>query len=71
MDGARILNASLASGVPLAQILENVDSVSMCFSKVRLEDLHSVYILILCGSFQGVGAPVGSVIGGTKDFIYQ
>ncbi len=33
MDGARIFNASIASGLSPARIVENVDSVMMCLSK--------------------------------------
>lgn len=33
IDGARIWNASVASGVPVRDILGNADSVSACFSK--------------------------------------
>lgn len=50
IDGARIWNASVASGVPLAEYARWVDSLSVCFSK-------------------GLGAPVGSMILGTREFI--
>lgn len=50
LDGARIWNASVATGCPPATLCEPVDSVSACFSK-------------------GLGAPVGSVLAGDKDFI--
>lgn len=50
LDGARIWNASVASGVSPAEYAENFDSVSCCLSK-------------------GLGAPIGSVIAGSKDFI--
>ena len=33
-DGARVLNAAIALGVPVAEILQYSDSVSLCFSKV-------------------------------------
>jgi threonine aldolase len=33
VDGARIFNASVASGVPVARIAQNVDSVMFCLSK--------------------------------------
>ena len=33
LDGARLFNAVVASGVPLAQIAGHFDSVSVCFSK--------------------------------------
>lgn len=33
LDGARLWNAHIASGVPLAAYAENADSVSVCFSK--------------------------------------
>ncbi|XP_042855811.1 probable low-specificity L-threonine aldolase 2 [Penaeus japonicus] len=50
MDGARLLNAATALGVPAARLVRDCDSVSVCLSK-------------------GLGAPVGSVVAGTKDFI--
>lgn len=50
MDGARLWNASAASGVPEAQYAKHFDSVSVCFSK-------------------GLGAPVGSALAGTREFI--
>ncbi|SMC06065.1 L-threonine aldolase [Sulfobacillus thermosulfidooxidans DSM 9293] len=52
LDGARIANAAIALGVPIAELTEDVDSVSMCLSK-------------------GLGAPVGSVIAGSKAYIDQ
>ncbi|KAL4190323.1 hypothetical protein AMTRI_Chr07g24150 [Amborella trichopoda] len=50
IDGARIFNASVALGVPVARLVQAADSVSVCLSK-------------------GLGAPVGSVIIGSKNFI--
>ncbi|MBN1782587.1 low-specificity L-threonine aldolase [bacterium] len=50
MDGARLWNAHVASGIPLEEIARPFDSVSVCFSK-------------------GLGAPVGSLIAGSRDFI--
>ena len=50
IDGARIFNASIATGVPLPEMCRAYDSVSICFSK-------------------GLGAPVGSVLVGSADFI--
>ncbi|KFM79955.1 hypothetical protein X975_22483, partial [Stegodyphus mimosarum] len=50
MDGARIINASVASGIPVNEIVKECDSVSMCLSK-------------------GIGAPVGSVVAGSSEFI--
>lgn len=50
MDGARLLNATVASGKDPVDYTKHVDSVSLCLSK-------------------GLGAPVGSMIAGTKDFI--
>jgi len=52
LDGARLWNAHVASGVPLATYAALFDSVSVCFSK-------------------GLGAPVGSVIAGSADFIAE
>lgn len=50
LDGARLWNASVASGVPLKTVASQFDSVSVCFSK-------------------GLGAPVGSMLVGTGEFI--
>jgi threonine aldolase len=52
LDGARIWNAHIASGVPVPEIAACVDSVMFCFSK-------------------GLGAPVGSILTGTKAFIAE
>ena len=50
LDGARLFNASVALGIPPAQLTHSVDSVMICLSK-------------------GLGAPVGSVLCGTRLFI--
>ncbi|XP_043280160.1 probable low-specificity L-threonine aldolase 2 isoform X2 [Venturia canescens] len=50
MDGARLWNASVGSGVPANKMVENFDSVTFCLSK-------------------GLGAPVGSMLCGDRDFI--
>ena len=50
LDGARLWNASAASGISIKEYAEYFDSVSLCFSK-------------------GLGAPVGSIIAGSKEFI--
>jgi threonine aldolase len=50
LDGARIWNAHIASGISLADLTRPFDSVSVCFSK-------------------GLGAPVGSMILGSREFI--
>ena len=50
MDGARLWNAIVASGIPAREWGKHFDSVSVCFSK-------------------GLGAPIGSAVAGTKDFI--
>jgi threonine aldolase len=52
LDGARIWNASVASGIPVKEYSQNFDTISCCLSK-------------------GLGAPVGSIIGGTKEFIKE
>lgn len=52
LDGARIWNASVETGIPVADYASYFDSVSCCLSK-------------------GLGAPVGSIIAGTKDFIKE
>ncbi len=50
LDGARLFNASVASGVTLAEYARHFDTVSMCYSK-------------------GLGAPVGSILAGSRDSI--
>ncbi|XP_005989151.1 threonine aldolase 1 [Latimeria chalumnae] len=52
MDGARVMNAAVALGVPASEILQYCDSVSVCLSK-------------------GLGAPVGSLVGGRREFIKE
>lgn len=52
IDGARLANASVASGSPIADLVSGADSVSLCLSK-------------------GLGAPVGSILAGTEEFIYN
>jgi threonine aldolase len=50
LDGARLFNASVASGHAASEYAALFDSVSICLSK-------------------GLGAPVGSMVAGEKDFI--
>jgi len=50
LDGARLWNASAATGIRLHKYTQYADSVSVCLSK-------------------GLGAPVGSLVTGSKTFI--
>ncbi|MDD2296937.1 MAG: low-specificity L-threonine aldolase [Sphaerochaetaceae bacterium] len=50
MDGARLFNAAVATGIDVSHIAKNADTVSFCLSK-------------------GLGAPVGSMLCGTQEFI--
>lgn len=50
LDGARLFNASVASGIDVKTYAAETDSVQFCLSK-------------------GLGAPVGSIIAGTEEFI--
>jgi threonine aldolase len=50
LDGARLWNAVVATGVTLQEWGRCFDSVSVCFSK-------------------GLGAPVGSALAGSRDFV--
>lgn len=50
LDGARLWNASVASGISVKELAAPFDSVTFCLSK-------------------GLGAPVGSVLCGSKSFI--
>ena len=52
MDGARLLNATVATGIPAADYAESFDSAWIDLSK-------------------GLGAPVGAVLAGTRDFIQE
>jgi threonine aldolase len=52
LDGARLMNAVVATGIPAKKWAQHFDSVSICFSK-------------------GLGAPVGSALAGSKDFIQR
>jgi threonine aldolase len=52
LDGARIWNASVETGISVSEYAKHFDSISCCLSK-------------------GLGAPVGSIIAGTKDFINE
>ena len=52
LDGARIWNASVTSGIPVKEYAKHFDTISCCLSK-------------------GLGAPVGSIIAGSKDFIAE
>jgi threonine aldolase len=50
LDGARLWNASIATGIPMKEYAKYFDSVSVCLSK-------------------GLGAPIGSVVSGSTEFI--
>ena len=52
LDGARVWNASVATGIKPSEYSNYFDSVSCCLSK-------------------GLGAPIGSVIAGSKEFIQE
>jgi threonine aldolase len=52
MDGARLMNACVATGIAPAEMAANYDSVWLDFTK-------------------GLGAPLGAVLCGTKEFIGQ
>lgn len=50
MDGARIFNAVVETGIPLSVWAEQADTITFCLSK-------------------GLGAPAGSLLCGSRDFI--
>jgi threonine aldolase len=52
LDGARLWNAVVATGIPASTWASNFDSISVCFSK-------------------GLGAPIGSALAGTREFIQR
>ncbi|MBN2618146.1 MAG: aminotransferase class I/II-fold pyridoxal phosphate-dependent enzyme [Spirochaetales bacterium] len=52
MDGARVFNASVATGMSVKEICTYADSVTFCLAK-------------------GLGAPVGAILSGSKEFIEE
>ncbi|MUK89227.1 low-specificity L-threonine aldolase [Ornithinibacillus sp. L9] len=52
LDGARLFNASVATGISVEEYASYTDTIQFCLSK-------------------GLGAPVGSIIAGTKEFIVK
>ncbi len=52
LDGARIWNASVETGISVKEYASHFDTISCCLSK-------------------GLGAPVGSIIAGSKEFIQE
>ncbi|HKI77721.1 MAG TPA: GntG family PLP-dependent aldolase [Ignavibacteriaceae bacterium] len=52
LDGARIWNASVETGISVKEYASHFDTISCCLSK-------------------GLGAPIGSIIGGSKDIIQE
>lgn len=50
IDGARIFNASVATGIPVSEFAAVADTIQFCFSK-------------------GLGAPIGSIVCGTRSAI--
>ncbi|RMH47591.1 MAG: low specificity L-threonine aldolase [Alphaproteobacteria bacterium] len=52
MDGARLMNAVVRSGVPAARMAAGYDSVWLDFTK-------------------GLGAPIGAVLAGSRDFVAE
>ncbi|KAM9044906.1 uncharacterized protein AAG666_005460 isoform 3-T3 [Megaptera novaeangliae] len=70
LDGARLMNAAVALCVPPTRIVEHCDSVSLCFSKSPEDrDAHPWAGRQDSPLFpQGLGAPVGALVGGPKDF---
>lgn len=52
LDGARIWNASVATGIHVKEYASYFNTISCCLSK-------------------GLGAPIGSIIAGTKEFVKE
>ncbi len=52
LDGARLFNAAVATGIDVDRWASHFDSVSVCFSK-------------------GLGAPVGSALAGSAEFVIE
>lgn len=67
MDGARLMNASVVTGQSISELCRHVHSVTFSMCKVSIVG-HTVQ-RTLC--VQGVGAPVGAVLGGSCEFIAQ
>lgn len=52
LDGARIFNAQVATGTPVAEMAQYADTITFCLSK-------------------GLGAPIGSLLAGSNEFIQE
>jgi threonine aldolase len=52
LDGARLWNAAIKTGISVREYCSLFDSISLCFSK-------------------GLGAPAGSIIAGSREFIQK
>lgn len=52
LDGARIFNASVETGIPVSSYAKSADTITFCLSK-------------------GLGAPAGSLLSGSHEFIAQ
>ncbi|KAJ1343898.1 hypothetical protein BSLG_001559 [Batrachochytrium salamandrivorans] len=65
MDGARLWNASVATGISIREYCKPFDSVSLCFSKGKCR-----YLFFNADSI-GLGAPIGSVLVGTTKYIQK
>jgi threonine aldolase len=68
MDGARLMNAAVASNQDVKTICKNVDSVNICFSKVKKIIAYETHFMNIY-LFKGMGAPVGAILAGSKEFI--
>lgn len=72
LDGARIFNAAVALGVPVSQLVEPFDSVIFkTFHLFRIMISIVFYFQVSVCLSKGLGAPVGSLIVGTKSFIEE
>lgn len=70
------MNAAVAQRVPLTTILQHTHTVSVCLSKVWLwtEPQRTGWWTgsnSCCSVLQGLGAPVGTLLAGPKEFISQ
>ena len=65
MDGARIFNASVALNESVKEMTKNVDSVMFCLRYIFI----SCSLVIVSLLSKGLGAPVGSMLVGNKEFI--
>jgi len=72
LDGARIWHVAIETRKSIKQLCEPFDSISVCFSKGLGQYIRSIVshvVRILSNLSMTSGAPIGSCLVGTKEFI--